>query len=148
MNTSTLDDPVLATFGRLLEAAHRLERRLGADLEDRAGMGLTWFEVLLRLSRSPRGRLTMGELSGQLVLTSGGVTRLIDRMVAEGDVERSRSDDDRRVQYARLTPSGRTALRAAARVHAEGLHDAFAGLSAADRRALDRLTDRLRSDSE
>jgi MarR family transcriptional regulator, 2-MHQ and catechol-resistance regulon repressor len=140
-------DPLVTTFGRLLEATHHLEDRLGRDLEASSDLPLTWFEVLLRLSRSPGGELTMGELSEQLALTSGGVTRLVDRMSAAGYVERRPCATDRRVQFTAVTPAGRTALTPALRHHTAALREAFAGFSATDLARLDTLLDRLRSAS-
>lgn len=144
MTRSGSDDAVVSTFGRLLEATHRLEDRLGRDLESRGGLSLTWFEVLLRLSRSPEGRLSMGELSQQLVLTTGGVTRLVDRMEAAGYVERRPCPTDRRVQHAVLTRAGRAALKPALTGHAAALREVFDGFSSADLARLDALLDRLR----
>lgn len=137
-------DPLVTTFGRLLEAAHRLENRLGRDVESTSDLTLTTFEVLLRLSRSPDGALTMGELSDQLVLTTGGVTRLVDRMSAAGYLERRPCATDRRVLYAAITPAGRAALAPALRDHTAALHEVFAGFSATDLARLDTLLDRLR----
>lgn len=145
MTRNGTDDEVVTTFGRLLEATHRLEGRLGRELEARTGLSLTWFEVLLRLSRSPQGRLSMGELSQQLVLTTGGVTRLVDRMQAAGYLERQPCPTDRRVQHAVLTRAGRAALRPALTAHAAALHEVFAGFSDTDLGNLDVLLDRLRS---
>jgi DNA-binding MarR family transcriptional regulator len=139
-----IDDPLVATFGRLLEATHHLESVLGRELEDTAELPLTWFEVLLRLSRSERGELTMGALSTQLALTSGGVTRLIDRLQVAGLVERRPCETDRRVQFAAITTPGRAALDAAAKTHRQGLREVFAGFSPAELRRLDTLLDRLR----
>ena len=138
------DDALVSTFGRLLEATHGLERTLGRDLETSRHLPLTWFEVLLRLSRSPGGELTMGELSEQLALTSGGVTRLVDRISAAGYVERRPCATDRRVQFTAITPAGRAALTPALRTHTAALRDVFAGFSATDLSRLDTLLDRLR----
>ena len=137
-------DPRVTTFGRLLEACHGLEQRLGTQLEAAAGLPLTTLEVLLRLSRSPQGALTMGELSRQLALTTGGVTRMIDRLSADDLVQRRPSPSDRRVQYAGITPHGERILRDALEHHTEALRDTFAGFSADELALLDGLLDRLR----
>ena len=142
--TTALDDPLVTTFGRLLEATHRLEDRLGRELAASNDLPLTWFEVLLRLSRSTDGRLTMGELSDQLTLTTGGVPRLVDRMVDAGHVERQPCPTDRRVLYAAVTPAGKTALTPALRSHSAALREVFAGFTATDLARLDTLLDRLR----
>jgi DNA-binding MarR family transcriptional regulator len=140
----TLDDPLVTTFGRLLEATHHLEDVLGRDLAATSDLPLTWFEVLLRLSRSDDGELTMGELSEQLALTTGGVTRLIDRMSAVGYVERRPCATDRRVLFTAITHEGRAVLTPALRGHVASLHEIFAGFSAADLTRFDTLLDRLR----
>ena len=145
---SRRDDALITTFGRLLEAQHRLERRLGADLEARCNLPHAWFEVLVRLGRSEAGRLTMGSLAQEVSLTTGGVTRLIDRMATAGYVERVPCPTDRRVSFASLTDRGRAKLDEAAQVHAVNLRSVFAGFSDADRSTLDALLDRLRAVAE
>jgi MarR family 2-MHQ and catechol resistance regulon transcriptional repressor len=138
----------MTTFGRLLEVQSRLERRLGADLEARCNLPHAWFEVLLRLGRSEDDRLTMGSLAEQISLTTGGVTRLIDRMQVAGYVQRVPCPTDRRVSYAALTAAGRAKLDEAARVHTANLRVVFAGFSDDDRSRLDALLDRLREVSD
>lgn len=142
---AAIADPLIATFGRLVEAHSRLEQALGASLSARCGLPHAWFEVLLRLDRSADSRLTMGELAGQVALTSGGVTRLVDRMATAGLVARTPCATDRRVLYVGVTDAGREALRAASRVHAENLRLVFGALSEADVAELDRLLDLLRA---
>jgi MarR family transcriptional regulator, 2-MHQ and catechol-resistance regulon repressor len=107
---SVIDDPLISTFGRLVEASNQLERRLGRDLEAQCGLPHVWFEVLIRLVRSTGGQLTMGELAEQVALTTGGITRLIDRMQAAGFVRRQPGQTDRRVSHTAITDSGRAKL--------------------------------------
>jgi MarR family 2-MHQ and catechol resistance regulon transcriptional repressor len=145
---SRSDDALISTFGRLLEAQSRLERRLGADLEARCNLPHAWFEVLVRLGRSPDDQLSMGSLAQQISLTTGGVTRLVDRMQAAGYVERVPCPTDRRVSYAALTAAGRGKLDEAARVHVGNLRTVFAGFSDDERATLDALLDRLRQASD
>jgi MarR family transcriptional regulator, 2-MHQ and catechol-resistance regulon repressor len=138
----------MTTFGRLLEVQSRLERRLGADLEARCNLPHAWFEVLLRLGRSEDDRLTMGSLAEQISLTTGGVTRLVDRMQAAGYVERVPCPTDRRVSFATLTAAGLAKLDEAARVHGANLRRVFDSFSDDDRSRLDALLDRLREVSD
>ena len=138
------DTDLITTFGRLVEVHSSLEQRLGRSLEQRCGIPHSWFEVLLRIGRSVEGQVTMGSLADQVALTTGGVTRLVDRMVAAGYVERLPCPTDRRVSFASLTPAGRAKLDEAVAVHARNLEQVFADLSRADVRTLDALLDRLR----
>lgn len=139
------DDALITTFGRLVEAHSQLGRQLGRSLEKRADVPHAWFEVLLRVSRADGGQVSMSALAQQVALTSGGVTRLVDRMIGAGLVERVPCPTDRRVQFAVLTPQGRKALERAAAVHAADLRQVFAGFREGELRALDGFLDRLRS---
>lgn len=145
MRLEPIDDPLITTFGRLVEAHATMSQRLGQELERECGIPLTWFEVLLRISRSEGGQVSMGALAQQVALTTGGVTRLLDRMIAAGLVERVPCPTDRRVYFASLTGQGEQTLRSAAQVHADNLRQAFAGFDQPEIDAFDTLLDRLRS---
>lgn len=67
---------------------------------------LAWFEVLATLDRAPEQRLKMGDLAEALVITRGGLTKLVDRLIKAGLLERTFCETDRRVSYATLLPAG------------------------------------------
>ena len=144
MQRITADDALISTFGRLVEAQAHLGKQLGRSLEQEAGIPHAWFEVLLRASRAQGGQISMSSLAQQVVLTSGGVTKLVDRMVDADLVERVPCPTDRRVSFVALTAKGRAALRQASRVHARNLRRVFSGFTTSDLRTLDELLDRLR----
>jgi DNA-binding MarR family transcriptional regulator len=73
-----------------------------------------------------------------LGLTSSGVTRLVDRLVAEGSVTRAPGRDARSRQLT-LSAAGRSRARAVLRARAEAMAAAVQGLSEADRAELERL---------
>jgi MarR family transcriptional regulator, 2-MHQ and catechol-resistance regulon repressor len=131
-------DERLVLFGLLLETNARLERQLGAALEDAIGLPLPWFEVLLRVKRADGGFLSMSSLAAQTVYSSGGTTRLIDRIEAQGLVERGACPSDRRSVHVRLTERGETTLQQAIEVHVQHL-DTFVNskLSAVERDGLE-----------
>ena len=139
------DDGLITTFGRLVEAHSHLGKQLGRSLEQQVGLPHTWFEVLLRISRSDGGQVSMGVLAQQVALTSGGITKMVDRMIRAGLVERLPCPTDRRVSFAALTPSGQDALQQATAVHVRDLRQVFAGFSERELSTLDRLLDRLRT---
>lgn len=107
----------VAAWRALLEAQARVLDHLADELEHQAGLPVTFYEVLLQLSEAPGGRLPMRELAERVLLSKSGLTRLVDRMVGAGLVERSPSTEDRRIVYAVLTGSGRERLVGAAPVH-------------------------------
>ena len=67
---------------------------------------MQWFEVLLRLARTPGGRLRMSDLAAQTTLTASGLTRVVDRLEDAGLVKREACPTDRRSTYAVLTAEG------------------------------------------
>jgi len=110
-------------FGLLHETNARLERQLGASLEDATGLPLAWFEVLLRIHRSEGGFLSMTSLATQTVYSSGGTTRLIDRIEAQGLVSRVACPSDRRGVHVRLTELGQQTLTRALAAHVAHLDE-------------------------
>lgn len=71
---------------------------------------LPWYEVLAAVAEAPEGRMKMGDLAEALVITRGGLTKLVDRLVKAGLLERTFCETDRRVSYATLLPAGRELL--------------------------------------
>lgn len=143
--TTAADDALITTFGRLVEAHSSLGQQLGRALEQECGLPHSWFEVLLRISRAEGGQISMSALAQQVALTSGGVTRLLDRMITAGLVQRVPCSTDRRVLFAALTEEGRSRLDEAALLHAKNLRKVFAGFTPTELSALDGLLDRLRA---
>ncbi|MGL5857632.1 MAG: MarR family winged helix-turn-helix transcriptional regulator [Angustibacter sp.] len=94
-------------------AAREGDRQVNAALRP-LGLTVAQAEVLvILLSAEPLSLRDLGEL---LVAESGHPSRLVDRMVAAGWVERATALDDRRRRHLRLTASGRRlATRAVAR---------------------------------
>jgi MarR family transcriptional regulator, 2-MHQ and catechol-resistance regulon repressor len=117
--TCTAGDDRIVLFGLLLETNARLQRQLGAALEEAIGLPLPFLEVLIRVDRSEDGYLSMSELATQTVYSSGGTTRLVDRIEAQGLVERKACPNDRRAVHVRLTKSGEVTLARGLEVHAE-----------------------------
>jgi len=71
---------------------------------------LPWYEVLATVADAPEQRMKMGELAEALVITRGGLTKLVDRLIKAGLMERTFCKTDRRVSYATLLPAGRDLL--------------------------------------
>lgn len=137
--------PLIEVFGLLLEAHARLVARLDRELLEHRGMPLKSFEVLIRLARTPGESLTAGELARAVALSSGGTTRLVDRLEARGLVARESDTRDRRVVRVGLTAEGRAALLEALPVHLEGLERHLAGaLSRGELTALESAARALR----
>lgn len=125
-----LDDQRLAAWRAFLIAHATVVDRLDRELQEEQGLALSWYEVLLHLNRAPDHRLRLSELADCLVLSRSGLTRLVDRMVAAGLIERATCRTDRRGAFAVLTPDGLSRLRKAAPTHLRGVEQHFTGLLA------------------
>jgi DNA-binding MarR family transcriptional regulator len=142
---SSCNDPRIHAYGVTLEAMARLSRVFDRSLRDGADISQGWFEALLRIERSG-GSMTMGMLAEQVSLTSGGVTRLVDRLTDVGFVARRNCDSDRRVQYVAITDAGRSKLADAVEMHLRDLDREFVGrMSAEELEVVTRVMDRLRT---
>jgi DNA-binding MarR family transcriptional regulator len=84
-----------------------------------------WFDVLLRLLRTPGHRLRMSDLAAQTTLTASGLTRAIDRLEASGLVQREACPSDRRGAFAVLTEAGEARISAAVPSHLDELREVF-----------------------
>src|SRR4249919_2797062 len=106
---------------------------------------LPWYEVLATVADAPEQRMKMGDLAEALVITRGGLTKLVDRLVKAGLLERTFCETDRRVSYATLCPAGRDLLEEMRPVVVTELAVAFASkLSAAEADALRETLERVR----
>ena len=120
-NERSIDDLRITNFGRLVEAYAVLWQLLDQELEAGVGVPLIWYGVLLHIGRSPGGVRPISELIAATAFTSGGVTRLVDRMERAGYVQRAPCSSDRRIVYVGLTESGRDLLERGTAVHLGGI---------------------------
>lgn len=128
-----------------LEAHSRTVAELDDELEREHGLPLSSYEVLLHLGDAEDCSLRMGELAEQLFLSRSGLTRLIDRLVKAGLVERVSCESDRRGAYARLTELGRQRFDAARPTHLRGVREHFLSkLDVADQERLSEIWERVR----
>jgi DNA-binding MarR family transcriptional regulator len=118
-------DPRIDTWRSFLSAHIRLQRLLDDDLQSEHGLSLPEYDALLVLANAPDRRLRMHQVADRVLLTRSGVTRLIDRLVADGSVERTQCATDARGAEAVLTEAGLARLREASGTHLRGIGDHF-----------------------
>ena len=114
------NDERVTTFALLVEA-HDLIGKLLDQTYEKVDLSSTRFELLLCLARSPGQRRRLSDLASQLVVTTGGVTRLVDRCERDGLVKRMGDCVDGRVTYAVLTARGMQSLRRALPLHLDDI---------------------------
>ena len=119
--------PEIEAFVCLVRAGIAVTRELGAQLSADHCLSLNEYEALLQLARAPESRMRRIDLANSLLLTAGGVTRLLDGLERDGFVAREESPTDRRVTYAVLTKAGRDKLREADRSHTRQIRELMGG---------------------
>jgi DNA-binding MarR family transcriptional regulator len=119
------DDPRLDAWRAFLSAHARLSRRLDEELRAEHDLSLPEYDALLQLAQAPERRLRMSRLANLVLLSKSGVTRLIDRLEADGFVERTQCLSDARGAEAVLTSAGLARLREAAHTHLAGIDRYF-----------------------
>jgi DNA-binding MarR family transcriptional regulator len=102
-------------------------RLLEADLIASSDLPLAEFDVLFQLALTDGQRLRMNELADRVLLSRAGVTRLVDRLVADGLVVRMKCASDARGAFAALTDQGRARLEAARPGHLAAVKRYFIG---------------------
>ncbi len=145
-------DPVPSTgtphgdaWGALTRTHAAIVQRLQEALAAADFPPLPWYEVLATVAEAPEQRLKMGDLAEALVITRGGLTKLVDRLVKAGLLERALCETDRRVSYATLLPAGAELLDEMRPVVVTELRAAFAAnLSDAEARDLREAMERVR----
>jgi DNA-binding MarR family transcriptional regulator len=118
-------DPRLAPWRAFVRAHAQVSRRMDEDLRAEHGLSLQEYVALLFLAESPDRRLRMGRLADALSLSKSGATRLIDRLVDDGLVDRVSCSSDLRGAEAALTDTGLNRLRTAAPTHLRGIAEYF-----------------------
>lgn len=99
------DDELAARWDAALRGINDAQQVVLARVEE-SGVSAQWFGVLRILLAAPGMRMPMSRLARDLSMTSGGFTKLADRMARENLIDRRGSVGDRRVIYAALTARG------------------------------------------
>jgi len=140
----THHDPRLTAWRTFLRAHASVVRELERELQSEQHLALTDYDVLVQLAAAGDRRLRMSELADALLLSRSGATRLIDRLVTDGLVERVTCESDRRGQWASLTDAGHQRLRRASPTHLRGVAEHFLDrLPPDDLATMERMLDRV-----
>lgn len=133
-------------WGALARTHAAVSQRLQEALAQGDYPPLPWYEVLAAVAEAPDQRMRMGDLAETLVITRGGLTKLVDRVVKAGLLERTFCDTDRRVSYATLLPAGIRMLEDMRPVIVAELEVAFSSnLSVGEANELRGTLDRVRA---
>ena len=106
-------------------------------------LGLTNTEFAILEVLHHKGPLLLGEIQRKILVTSGGITYLVDRLTEKGLVKREECPSDRRARYAVLTPAGDALIRRIFPDHARRIAKAMSGLTPAEQDTATRLLRKL-----
>ncbi|MGC9667488.1 MarR family winged helix-turn-helix transcriptional regulator [Planosporangium sp. 12N6] len=134
-----LDPGPLLVIGRIQHLAEVLDAALRPPFAA-AGLGNGEFDVLAALRREGEPyTLTPGQLSERMLVTTGAVTKRVDRLVARGLVSRSVSEADARGRVIGLTAEGVRLTDRLIEEHLANEAALLASLTDGDRRTLERI---------
>jgi DNA-binding MarR family transcriptional regulator len=126
VNVAATDPRIaMAAWRAFLEAHAHITELLEQELQAEHHLSLPWYDVLVQLNEVPDRRLRMTELAAAVLLSKSGLTRLVDRMLSAGLVDREADPGDRRGIYVCLTDAGLQRLREAAPTHLRGIQEHF-----------------------
>lgn len=140
-----LDVGTLGLVGRLFRVVHIADAALGEGLQGR-GLQSGWFDLLAALRRAgaPYER-NPTELMRATLLSSGGMTKRLDRLEDAGLIERRPDPHDRRGTLVRLTGRGKGAVDRALPAHLASQERLLTPLEPGEQRTLDDLLRKLLS---
>ncbi len=134
-----LDVAPQGVIGRLHRLAARLDEELAA-VYGQFDLGHGEFDVLATLRRAGAPyELTPGDLAAQTMVSSGAVTKRVDRCAEHGWVTRRVGDGDARSRVIALTPAGIDLIDRAFEAHMANEHRLVASLTELERSRLAHL---------
>jgi DNA-binding MarR family transcriptional regulator len=147
--TAKSDDQLDEFVAELWISVSRIMKRarhLGFDVTEEHDLTGPQTFTLWQIKES--GPMTMGELSEALAVTHGVATRMVDRLIEKGMVERSRDEEDRRVVRVSVTDLGAGAAMDAIAGALEFIRIVFKGVSQSDREEYLSLLKRIEAAQE
>lgn len=137
---SAADETALKLWVVLTRAQDAIRVHVEADI---AALEITATEFGILEALYHRGPLLLGDVQKKILVSSGGVTYLVDRLEAKGLVERQECPNDRRARYAALTPEGRAFIGRVFPDHVRAITRALSGLTKAEQGVATDLLRRL-----
>ncbi|MBB6671083.1 MarR family winged helix-turn-helix transcriptional regulator [Cohnella nanjingensis] len=114
--------------------------RLALQIESH-GLNPTEFGVLEFLYH--KGEQPTQKIGEKILITSGSITYVVDKLERKGYLKRRRCEQDRRVIYASLAPSGEALMDRMFPEHAEAINRLFAPLEEAEKRQMIEILKKL-----
>jgi DNA-binding MarR family transcriptional regulator len=145
MTGDGVDTELIRVWNTVARGVSAVQHSLSLRAEE-SGISPPYVSVLLTLLDADDHRMPMSRIAKDLAMTSGGFTKLADRMARDGLIDRRGSSGDRRVVFAALTDKGLEVGRAASELVQKVLREhVLVALSPAELTTMAGLGDRLRA---
>ena len=139
-----LSEAAVDAWARLVRVSQSVLSKVEADLKAAGFPPLCWYDALLALKRAEPTGLRPYQLQAQMLLAQYNLSRLTDRLVKAGYVERVVCEEDGRGQVLKITKEGRALLLRMWPAYRAAIAAHFADkLTAEETAMLTRLMDRL-----
>lgn len=139
-----LEEKQIDTWGKMLRIHSNSTVQIELALAKENLIPLTWYDVLLVLSKAEGERLRLSDIATRVVLTRSGLSRRISNLEKKGLIRRETCEHDRRGAYAVLTSKGKNELKAAWPVYKSGIIENFLNvLTKSDIANLDRIFSKI-----
>lgn len=137
-------DTAVEAWEALFRAQVTVMRQLRADF---GGLGLSMneYDVLFNIMREPGQRIRLRDLNRNVLITQSSVSRLVDRLVERGLLDKCSDAHDARGAIVSITRTGRLEFARAAKRHMDSIRDRVGGaLDEDELQALARICGKLR----
>lgn len=123
----------LKTFVITMKAAKALEEVTKQDIK-RHGMRTSDFAILEALYH--KGRQTIREISESVLISTGSITYVIDKLEKKELLIRTNCPDDRRAVYLEITAKGKEIMDEIFPKHQQVIEELFEGISESDKKTV------------
>lgn len=121
-----MDDLEAVLAWRAVITGHaRVIRSMSENMRTQHGLALKEFEAMLHIAVHGDEPLLQKDLAERLTLSTGGITRMLDRLESAGWVARSCHNTDRRGNTIALTPAGHEKFESMNTSHEQDIHTYF-----------------------
>ncbi len=133
----------LAAWESLFRAQHQIFTEMSADF-DETDLSTAEYDVLLTVTRCAGRTARLRDVTANMLISQPSVSRLVDRMVARGLLEKCPDPEDGRGSLVHATDAGTRAFRQIATVHGRSIAERMSRLDDDELRTLAALTEKLR----
>nr|WP_201468899.1 MarR family transcriptional regulator [Microbacterium hydrocarbonoxydans] len=133
----------LEAWESLFRAQHELFTQMNADFEG-SDIAQAEYDVLLTVTRSPGMTARLRDVTSNMLISQPSVSRLVDRMVSRGLVDKAPDPEDGRGSLITATEAGARQFRTLAMVHGRSIAERMSVLDDAELKTLRDLAEKLR----